>query len=233
MYHPPDDDPKVGQMLAKHVLNAAVNPLVYLTNGELEGIDVVGESVTWEAHVVSGTPAYTYEWSIKEEGDPGWTTVGENSATWQWDPVSGDVGTYAVRCSVTDSLTRIGEVIWEGFEVFCDLCEKIKSKHQTCLEKQSEGRELDYDTCKNVCKDSGSTQGECEGNGCFWDAPKSKCRAAQGPCEAAGCTFNKNSPTQAYPCMLDMCLSECIGDAIVGGGSTAISAREAGRGGCP
>jgi hypothetical protein len=96
------------------------------------------------------------------------------------------------------------------------------------------GSELDYDTCKDVCKNSGSTKEECEGNGCFWDAPKSKCRAAQGPCEAAGCTFNKNSPTQAYPCMLDICLMGVDdGDHIVGGTEAAICAREAGRGGCP
>jgi len=116
MYHPPDADPRVGQMLANHVLNAALNPMVYITNGNLRGIDL-GENVTFEAHVVSGTPAYSYEWSIKEEGDPSWSTVGLNSSTWTWNPVSGDEGTYDVRCIVTDSLTHTGEVVWEGFVI--------------------------------------------------------------------------------------------------------------------
>ena len=40
MYIPPNDDPRVGQMLAQHVLNAAVNPMVYITNGNLRGIDL-------------------------------------------------------------------------------------------------------------------------------------------------------------------------------------------------
>ncbi|MCK5186504.1 MAG: hypothetical protein KAR43_05165 [Deltaproteobacteria bacterium] len=116
MYHPPAADPRVGQMLANHVLNAALNPMVYITNGNLRGIDL-GESVTFEAHVVSGTPAYSHEWSIKEEGDSGWSTVGLNSSTWTWNPVSGDEGTYAIRCRVTDVQIHTGEVIWEDFIV--------------------------------------------------------------------------------------------------------------------
>lgn len=38
LYTPPSDDPRVGQMLARHVLNAAVNPIVYITNGEIEKV---------------------------------------------------------------------------------------------------------------------------------------------------------------------------------------------------
>jgi hypothetical protein len=117
MYIPPNDDPRVGQMLANHVLNAAVNPMVYLTNGDVESI-TEGESVTFEAHVTGGgVPTYTYEWSVREEGDASWSTTGGNSSTWIWNSVSGDEGTYDVRCGVTDSQTRTGEVTWEGFVI--------------------------------------------------------------------------------------------------------------------
>jgi len=116
MYHPPNDDPRVGQLLAKYVLSAAINPLVYLTNNELEGIEV-GESVTFEAHVTGGEPGYAYEWSAKEEGDSDWSMVGGDISSWTWNPESGDEGTYAIRCMVTDSKGRTGEVVWEGFTV--------------------------------------------------------------------------------------------------------------------
>jgi hypothetical protein len=117
MFTPFSDDPRVGQMLAKYVLNAAVNPMVYLTNGEVEGI-AEGGNVSWEAHVTGGgVPAYTYEWSIKEEGDASWSTIGGNNSTWTWNPVSGDEGTYDVRCRVTDSQAHTGEVNWEKFIV--------------------------------------------------------------------------------------------------------------------
>ncbi|MCK5256553.1 MAG: hypothetical protein KAQ81_11050, partial [Deltaproteobacteria bacterium] len=117
MFTPPNDDPTVGQVLAKHVLNAAVNPMVYITNGELEGI-AAGESVTFEAHVTGGgVPAYTYEWSIKKEGDVSWSTVGGNSSTWSWTPGEEDIGTYALHCKVTDSQDHTGEVTWEEFMV--------------------------------------------------------------------------------------------------------------------
>jgi hypothetical protein len=117
MFTPFNDDPRVGRMLAKYVLNAAVNPMVYLTNGEVEGI-AEGGNVSWEAHVTGGgVPAYTYEWSIKEEGDASWSTIGGSNSTWTWNPVSGDEGTYDVRCRVTDSQTHTGEVIWEEFIV--------------------------------------------------------------------------------------------------------------------
>jgi hypothetical protein len=117
MFTPFNDDPRVGRMLAKYVLNAAVNPMVYLTNGEVEGI-AEGGNVSWEAHVTGGgAPAYTYEWSVKKEGNASWATIGGNSAIWNWSPVSGEAGTYAVRCMVTDSQDHSGEVIWEGFVV--------------------------------------------------------------------------------------------------------------------
>jgi hypothetical protein len=117
MFNPFSDDPRVGKMLAKHVLNAAVNPMVYLTNGEVETI-TEGESVTFEAHVTGGgVPAYTYEWSIKEEGAGSWSPVAGNSTTWTWNPVSGDAGVYAVRCEVTDSQSHSGEGSWEGFGI--------------------------------------------------------------------------------------------------------------------
>jgi hypothetical protein len=120
MFNPFSDDPRVGRMLARHVLNAAVNPLIYLTNGEIEGI-TVGESVTFEAHVTGGgVPGYSYEWSIMKEGDSSWTAVGDATASWTWNPVKRDEGMYDVRCSVTDSQTPTpgaGEVVWEGFVI--------------------------------------------------------------------------------------------------------------------
>jgi len=118
MYSAPNADPRVGEMLARHVLNAAVNPMVYITNGNLRGIDL-GASVTFEAHVVSGTgnPVTTYEWS-KNKDDSGWSVVtGETGSTWTWIPESGEEGVYDIKCVVTDSLARTGEVIWEGFAV--------------------------------------------------------------------------------------------------------------------
>jgi hypothetical protein len=116
VYTPPNDDPRVGEMLAQHVLNALTKPLVYLTNGEVEGI-TLGESVTFEAHVTGGgEPSYTYQWSSNKD-DAGWLSVGGNSSTWAWTPGSGEEGTYAVKCEVTDAKSDTGEVIWEGFEV--------------------------------------------------------------------------------------------------------------------
>jgi hypothetical protein len=116
MYEPPDDDSRVGELLAKHVINAIIKPMVYLSNGEKETI-TEGESVTFEAHVVTGgTPAYSYAWSINKN-DAGWTSVGGNSPTWTWGSSNGDAGTYEVRCMVTDSLSETGEVIWTDFVV--------------------------------------------------------------------------------------------------------------------
>jgi hypothetical protein len=117
MYAPPDDDFRVGELLAKQVVNAIIKPMAYLSNGEKEGV-TIGQSVTFQANVVTGGKSpYAYAWSIKEAADPSWTAKGTNSATWAWTPQSGDEGTYAVRCVVTDSLSESGEVIWEGFAV--------------------------------------------------------------------------------------------------------------------
>jgi hypothetical protein len=117
MYSAPNDDPRVGEMLARHVLNAAVNPMVYITNGEVEEISSE-ETVTFEAHVTGGgVPPYTYEWAIKKEGAPSWKKVGGDTASWIWNPGSLNAGTHDVRCSVTDAQTHTGEVIWEGFVV--------------------------------------------------------------------------------------------------------------------
>jgi hypothetical protein len=117
LYLPPSGDPRVGQLLARHVLNAAVNPMVYVTSGEVED-SAEGEHVTFEAHVTGGgMPGYTYQWSIKEEGTPSWSTVGGNSSSWNWNPVSGEAGTYDIRCRVSDSQNHSGEVIWEGFVI--------------------------------------------------------------------------------------------------------------------
>ena len=38
MYVTPSDDPRMGQLLAKHVLNAVINPMVHITNGEIASI---------------------------------------------------------------------------------------------------------------------------------------------------------------------------------------------------
>ncbi len=101
MYIPPNDNPRVGQMLANHVLNAALNPMVYITNGEQEDMEV-GETITFEAHVMGGKPGYTYQWFTKKEGDTDWSAIGNDSSTWMWNPASGEEGTYAIRCMVTD-----------------------------------------------------------------------------------------------------------------------------------
>ena len=116
MYRPPNADARVGQLLARQVLNAAMNPLVYLTNGELKSIRA-GESVTFEAHVVSGTPDFSYQWTLRKDGEASWSAVGENVDTWTWNSSSGDAGTYAIRCTVTDAKDHTGEVTWEGFTV--------------------------------------------------------------------------------------------------------------------
>jgi hypothetical protein len=116
MWTPPSDNPRMGKVLAKHVMNAAINPMVYVTNGEREAAEA-GESVTWEARVVTGTPDYRYEWSIKKEGASNWSTVGGDSSTWIWTPGTQDTGTYDVRCKVADAKGGTGEVTWKDFEV--------------------------------------------------------------------------------------------------------------------
>ena len=115
MYIPPDDDPRVGQLLAKHVINAIIKPMVYLSNGETESI-TEGGSVTFTAHVVTGgTSPYTYEWSTSKDG-AGWISQGTGSS-WTFNTSGGDAGTYAVRCVATDSLSETGEVTWNDFVV--------------------------------------------------------------------------------------------------------------------
>ena len=119
LYVPPSDDPRVGQMLANHVLNAAVNPMVYLTNGNLRGINL-GGAVTFEAHVVGGIPPYSYEWS-KNKDATGWSVVtGETSSTLTWIPGSGEEGVYDIKCKVNDSQTPTsakGEVVFVDFAI--------------------------------------------------------------------------------------------------------------------
>jgi len=116
MYNTPSDDPRMGKLLAKHVLNAVTNPMVHITNGEINSI-AENESITWQANVQSGTPDYTHEWFIKRENDEGWIEVGSDSASWTWTPASGDAGTYAIRNKVVDSKSHAGEVVWKGFVV--------------------------------------------------------------------------------------------------------------------
>jgi hypothetical protein len=115
MYEPPDDDPGVGALLAKHVINSIVKPMVYLSNGETASI-TEGESVTFQAHLVTGgTSPYTYEWSTNKD-DAGWVSQGTGSS-WTFNTTGGDAGTYAVRCVTTDSLSETGEVTWNDFVV--------------------------------------------------------------------------------------------------------------------
>ena len=107
----------MGQLLSERVINAAINPLLYITDGESEGIKV-GENVTFESHVTGGgVPGYTYEWSVRKEGDSSWAMVGGNSFSWIWNPGSEYAGSYNIRCRITDSLNRTGEVVWEDFVV--------------------------------------------------------------------------------------------------------------------
>jgi hypothetical protein len=89
-----------------------------------------------------------------------------------------------------------------------DLCQMYYNQYQTCIEKQKDERELDYN---NVCK---PIQNE-------------------GACIAANCTWYKNSSTQAYPCMLDICLMDWDGTNGVGTLDFGIFKREQGRGNCP
>jgi len=128
MYVTPSDDPRIGKLLAKHVLNAVVNPMVYITNGEIPSI-TEGQSITWQAHVQSGTPGYTYEWFIKKDGDEDWASAGDNSSSWTWTPAAVDAGTYDVRCVITDAAAKSGEVTFGGFVVIDSLqIDKCKVK---------------------------------------------------------------------------------------------------------
>jgi hypothetical protein len=116
MYVTPSDDPRMGQLLAKHVLNAAINPMVHITNSEIASI-TEGQHITWQANVQSGTPAYSYEWLIIKDGDADWTAAGSNSASWTWITSAGDAGTYTVKCKVTDSKSKFSEVSFDDFVI--------------------------------------------------------------------------------------------------------------------
>jgi len=116
MYVTPGNDPRLGKLLAKHVLNAVVSPMVHITNGETETV-LADESITWQANVQSGTPEYTYEWFLMEASDADWTATGTDNATWTWAPAAGTSGTYRIKCTVTDSQSKTGEVVFENFVV--------------------------------------------------------------------------------------------------------------------
>ncbi len=120
LYTTPSDDPRVGKLLAKHVRNAAVKPLVYLTNGEVKSI-AAGATVTWKATITGGmktaSKTYTYAWSLKREGVGDWQSVGTDSATWEWTPEAADTGTYDVKCVVVDSDGYSADIVWESFSV--------------------------------------------------------------------------------------------------------------------
>jgi hypothetical protein len=116
MWTPPNDDPRVGKFLARHVLSAISSPMVYITNDEFEGVKA-GQSVTFEARVVTGTPPYAYGWSLKKEGATDWNPVGEDRATWTWTPVAREAGGYDVKCETTDADGGTGEVTWRSFDV--------------------------------------------------------------------------------------------------------------------
>lgn len=116
-FSPPDDDPRVGKLLAKHVINAAVCPMVYLTNTEnTKGISA-GQTVVWDAHVTGGAPDYSFAWSINKDQAPEWQAAGQNSPLWTWTPQKADAGTYSIRCRVTDAAHNAGDVIWNNFIV--------------------------------------------------------------------------------------------------------------------
>ncbi len=88
-----------------------------------------------------------------------------------------------------------------------DLCDSYFERYRVCVETRDASREVDYNVCKEIQE--------------------------EGDCLAAGCTWYENLPSQAYPCMLDICFSEVTGDDYSGAMDFAIFKREQGRSGCP
>ena len=88
-----------------------------------------------------------------------------------------------------------------------DLCDSYHDRYRVCIEKGNAGREVDYNVCKAI--------------------------QVEGDCIAAGCTWYVNSPTNIFPCMLDMCLMDWDGNNGVGAIDFGIFKREQGRGPCP
>jgi len=41
---------------------------------KIKGIST-GESITFEAQLVSGKPGYTYQWSLRKEGEDSWSSL--------------------------------------------------------------------------------------------------------------------------------------------------------------
>ena len=116
LYVPPNSDERLGRLLAKHVLDAARLPMVWITNGERSRA-AAGEAVHWKARVSGGVPPYSYVWFLKRQPDADWTAVGDSSPTWTGTPDPEDRGAWDVRCRVADARGGTGEVTWNGFVV--------------------------------------------------------------------------------------------------------------------
>ncbi len=71
-----------------------------------------------------------------------------------------------------------------------DPCQSYHDRYRVCIEKGNAGREVDYNVCKPI--------------------------QDEGDCIAAGCTWYVNSPTNVFPCMLDICLMDWDGNNGVG-----------------
>ncbi len=116
-YVPPSSDPRVGRILAKHVLNAAVKPLVYITNGETAAVKA-GRKVTWQANLAAaGSGNCSYAWFYKKQGASDWQPAGSSSAVWEWTPSADQAGVYSILCRVTDAGRQTAEGSWDGFVV--------------------------------------------------------------------------------------------------------------------
>lgn len=116
-YTPPNSDRRVGRLLARHVLSAAVQPMVHITTRQSVQSIRIGESVSWDAHCSGGVLPYTHAWSVKKDGEAKWKQVAVNTASWTWTPTKDEQGTYSIRCLLTDSRGLTGEVVWENFVV--------------------------------------------------------------------------------------------------------------------